>query len=512
MDRLRKVLVFLRPFKRPLLIAIALTGCLTLIGMLPPLLMRRLLNDVARQGQWGLFPLVMGLLFAVPVLRDLVNIANAVTLNRISLGIIARTRKAMFTHLMRLSMRFYGETPVGSIHQRLMGDVAAVSTVATGGLIMLVTDVIAVGFAVVVMLKLSPSLSGLTFALLPLYYLNYRFFSKRIEKNTVVVRSHMDHISSTLQERLSAHELIQSYGQEKAQSTQFSTQAKQIMDAAVKGSAYSISYNQLVAFINKIGNTCIYCAGCYFFVKDSMGYGDVVAFCAYASQLLGPVVRFAAVANQLVQVGVSVDRIDEVMNREPDIKELPDAQPVDALKGSVNVSGLTFGYQDEPILKGLAVQIPAGSHLAVVGPPRAGKSTLAMLLRRFYDPAEGSVSVDGQDIRHYRLRDYRSNVALVLPESAVFDGTIRENLCYGNPDADEHRMLEVAQSLGLDDFVKELTDGYDTRLGAGGLKLSVGVQQQIGIGRALLSEPFIWIQPSVISIHLIMAAIHWRWI
>jgi len=493
MNRLRNVLAFLGPFKRQLLIAIALTGGLTVIGMAPPLLMRRLLNDVARQGNWGLFPLVIGLLFAVPVLRAVVNIANAVALNRVSLGIIARTRKAMFSHLMRLSMRFYDETPAGSINQRLMGDVGTVSTVATGGLIMLVTDVIAVGFAVFVMLKLSLSLSALTFALLPLYYLNHRFFAKRIQDNTVVVRSHMDHISSSLQERLSAHELIQSYGQERTQSTQFSSQAKQIMDAAVKGSAYSISYNQLTAFINKIGNTCIYCAGCYFFVKDTMGYGDVVAFCAYATQLLGPVVRFAAVANQLVQVGVSVDRINEIMNREPAIKERPDAQPVGTLKGDVRISGLSFRYQDETVLKELTVEIPAGSHLALVGTAGAGRSTLAMLLRRFYDPTEGTIEVDGHDIRQYRLGDYRSNVALVLPESAIFDGAIRDNLCYGKADATEARMVEVATSLGLHDFVKELRDGYDTRLGSGGLKLSVGVQQQIGIARALLSEPFILI-------------------
>ena len=201
----RQLAAFLRPFKRRIIIAVILTGGLTLVGMAPPLLMRRLINDVARDGQWSLLPLIMALLFGIPLLRAGMNVVNAIVLNNVGLGIIAKTRKRVFEHLLRLSMRFYDEMPVGGINQRLMGDVATVSTMATGGLVTLFADVVAVAFAVVVMVRLSGSLSILTFVLLPLYFLNYHFFSKRIQDATAVLRSHMDHISSTLQERLSAH-------------------------------------------------------------------------------------------------------------------------------------------------------------------------------------------------------------------------------------------------------------------------------------------------------------------
>jgi ABC-type multidrug transport system fused ATPase/permease subunit len=493
MKRLRQIFGFMRPFMRPLILALVLTGVLTVIGMAPPLLMRRLLNDVARQGNWGLFPLVMTLLFAVPVLRALVNLGNAIALNTVGLGIIAKTRMRLFRHLMRLSMRFYNETPVGSITQRLLGDVGTVSGVVTGGLIGMVADIISVVFAVTVMLRLNVSLSLFTFGLLPLYFLNYKLFSKRIQENTKVLRTRMDHISSMLQERLSAHELIQAYGQDRAESVQFNSQAKQIMDAAIKGSAYSISFNHMSAFINKIGNTGIYCLGCYFFVKGSLGYGDVVAFCAYATQLLGPVVRFSAVANQIVQAGVSIDRINEILNRQPAIKETPEAESIQSLAGDIHVHGLSFQYGETPALRELEVEIKAGTHVAVVGSVGAGRSTLAMLLRRFYEPQEGRIEVDGKDIRHYRLKDYRASLALVLPESVVFDGTIRENLCYGKPDAGEERMIESAKAVGLHDIVQSLTKGYDTKLGTGGLVLSAGDKQRIGIARALISDPLILI-------------------
>ena len=500
MARLKQILGFMRPFKRPLITALVFTGALTVIGMLPPLLMRRLLNDVARQGKWGLFPLVMTLLFAVPVLRALVNLGNAIALNQAGLGIISRTRKQLFAHLMGLSMRFYDETPVGSINQRLMGDVGTVSTVVTGGMIALLADLVSVVFAVVVMLRLNIPLSMLTFALLPLYFLNYKFFSKRIQQNTSVLRTRMDHISSMLQERLSAHELIQAYGQDKAESVHFNSQAKQIMDAAVKGSAYSISFNHMSAFINKIGNTSIYCLGCYYFVKGTLGYGDVVAFCAYATQLLGPVVRFSAVANQVVQAGVSIDRINEILNRKPAIEEMPDAVAVEELRGDVAVQGVGFAYGPDAVLADVELTVAAGTDVAIVGPGGAGRSTLAMLLRRFYDPDTGSIMVDGKDIRQYRLQDYRRALALVLPESTIFDGTIRENLCYGKPDASEKRMIEVAKAVGIHDFVQELKLGYDTRLGTGGLILSAGDRQRIGIARALISEPLILIMDEATAV------------
>jgi ATP-binding cassette, subfamily B, bacterial MsbA len=491
---LKKLFVFMKPFRWSIILAVALTGGLTIIGMAPPLLMRRLINDVARAGNWGVFPLVMTLLFAVPVLRALISMFNNLTLRKVSLGMIANTRKQMYDHMMRLSMRFYNEMPVGSINQRLMGDVATISNVTTSGLITLFADIVAVAFAVTVMVRLNWQLSALTFALLPLYYLNFRFFSKRIKDNSAVVRTHMDHISSMLQERLSAHELIQSYGQENAESTHFSSRAKQIMDAAVRGSAYSISFNQISAFINKLGNTLIYCAGCYFFVQGSMDYGGVVAFSAYVTQILGPVVRFSSVANQIVQVGVSIDRIEQIQNREPAIKDSPDAERIHALQGNIRVNGLAFQYQpDETVLKELSLDIVAGTHLAIVGPSGAGRTTLAMLLRRFYEPMAGSIEVDGKDIRNYRLRDYRQSLALVLPESTIFDGTIRENLCYGKPDITEERMIEVSQAVGLHTFVSSLAKGYDTRLGTGGLRLATGDRQRIGIARALISDPFILI-------------------
>jgi ATP-binding cassette, subfamily B, bacterial MsbA len=490
---LRKLTVFMRPFLPRIALAAFLTGVLTIIGMAPPLLMRRLLNDVAKSGRWEIFPYVMGLLFLVPVLRMLISFATNVTLRHVGLGIIASTRKRVYDQLMRLSLRFYNEMPVGGITQRLMGDVGTISNVTTGGIITLLADTVAVVFAVVVMLRLNVALSLLSFALLPLYYLNFRLFSSRIKDANTVVRSQMDHISSLLQERLSAHQLIQSYGQEKSETTHFSSQAKQIMDSAVRGAAYSATYNHVSGFVNKLGNTLVYSAGCYYFVKGTMDYGDVVAFCAYVTQILGPVVRFSNVANQIVQAGVAIERVEEILNRDPAIVDHPTAEGITELQGSIRVDGLGFNYEDETALTDVSLEIPAGAHVAITGPSGAGRTTLAMLLRRFYDPAEGKVEVDGRDIREYRLKDYRQGLSLVLPESVIFDGTIRENLLYGKPDAPEETMLDISKALTLHDSVVELRDGYETRLGSGGLRLSTGNQQKIGIARALISDPFILI-------------------
>ena len=484
----------MRPFKWRFLIALVLTGLLTLIGMAGPLLMARLLNDVAAQGKWGLFPLLMAGTFAVPLVWLFVNIFNSLTLSKVGLGIIAGIRRDMFRHLMEMSTKFFNEMPAGNIVQRLMGDAAAVSGVATGSLITMITDVIVVVFSVSVMLKMSWQLSVLTFVLFPFYYLNYRFFSRRMERANVVLRGQMDHISSTLQERLSARELVQAFGRGKSEAASFSSQARAIMSASIRGNAYSIAFNQMASLINKLAGTLIYCVGCYYFVKGSMGYGDVIAVCAYSAQLLGPVIRFTSIANQFVQAGVSIDRINEIMGREPDIKDSPDAVHIEKLDGDIALDGVTYAYEDgKPVVRDLRLSVKAGMHLAVVGPHSSGRSTLLTLLRRFVDPDAGAIAVDGRDIRGYRLKDYRIALSSTRSSPTIFDGTIRENVCYSRPDAPVDRMVAVCQAVGLHEFVLSLKNKYETRLGTGGLRLAAGDRQRIGIARSILSDPLVLI-------------------
>ncbi len=497
---LSNLFFLVRPYKWPILLAAALTGSLTLIGMAPPLLMRRLINDVAIGEQWDLFPLLLSLLLAVPVLRALINVATSISLNTVGLGIIRDTRRKLFRRMLHLSADYHRAMGPGALQQRLMGDVGVISNLMSGGLITLISDFVAVTFAVVVMLRLNMTLSALTFALLPLYFLNYWFFSRRIHSTTTALRANMDHISSTLQERLNAHQLIQAYGQEKAESSHFSSQSKQVMDASIRGSSYSIAFNQLSAFVNKAGNTMIYCAGCYFFVRGTMGYGDVIAFCAYATQMLGPAVRFVTVANQIKQAGVSIDRIHEVLKREPSIKNLPGSRPVETLKGDIKLHKTSFRFNHGPyVLKDINLSLKAGTHLAILGSKGTGKTTLAMLLRRFYEPTSGQITVDGADIQRFRLRDYRLITGLVQSQSAVFDGALRDNLCYGNPEATEEQIVSISKLVGLHDFIVRLKHGYETRLGAGGMRLATGIQQKLGIARALLHFPQILILDDAVA-------------
>ena len=225
-----------------------------------------------------------------------------------------------------------------------------------------------------------------------------------------------------------------------------------------------------------------------------MAYGEVVAFCSYATLLLGPLVRVSTIANEFTQAGVSVERIHQVLDRVPTICDTPGALPIDELKGDVEFDGLTFGYeQDAPVLHEIDLAINAGSHVAVVGPVGSGRSTLARLLRRFYEPQIGQIKVDDIDIRRYRLHDYQKNLAIVLSESAIFDGTIRENLLYGNSRATEEELAKIVRAVGLDDFIAESPEGYEMRLGSGGLKLAAGDRQRVGIARALLSKPLLLI-------------------
>lgn len=486
---------FLKAFRGRIIIALGLTCLLAIIGMTPPLIMRRLINRVVENGRWDEFPLLISLFFILPVLNVAFGAWNSLFINKIGQGIIFNTRTSIFERLLRLSIEFHDKMGVGALKERMFGDVATISGIATGGLMSAVADTVIIAVSVTMMIQMSVPLTLVTFGLLPLYFLNYRFFSKRIRGATALLRTRMDHVSSELQEKLSGHELILSFGQDEEESERFLSLSKQIMEAALKGNAYSISFNQLASFFNRFGNTVIYSLGCLFFLRGTMNYGDVVAFCAYAVQLFVPVVRFATIANQFTQARVSAERIREIMESRQAIIDPTDSKPLDTLQGDIDIHGVTFGYSqdDESVINGLNLHIPAGADVVIVGTKGSGKSTLAKLLRRFYDPDSGSILVNNTDIRDYRLSDYRRTISMVLPESAILDGTIAENLAYGKPDVEERRIVEISRAVGLHLFVEQLSGGYRTRLGTGGLKLSTGNRQRIGIARALLSDPFILI-------------------
>ncbi len=492
---------YLKPFKWKFIWALLLAGVLTVIGLLPPLVMRRLVNDVASDGQYGLLPLLIGALFGITLLRAGMTYMNARAIAIVGRRIVASIRNDLYQHLLHLPLRFHDKTPTGSLMQRLMGDVGAVQNLVTGHLINLVIDIITAIFAITVMIEISGKLTLVSLALVPIFYLNYKLFTGRIQSNNVQLRGHMDHVSSMLQERLASHDLVVSYAQEDESTLHFRDRLRASRDTALRGIVYNMGFTQATTFINGTGATCIYVASVYLFLKGEIQYGDVIAFAAYSNQLMGPVVRFVKMLQAAAQSLVNIGRVNELFGQSPEIEHTSGAKLKDGADVNIKMNGYKYSDPEDGqvVLNGVNLDIDPGENLTLVGPPASGKTSLLGAIRRMIDPKDGHLLVNDRDVREYDVVHYQQQVPMVRDSTGIFRGTIRDNLTYGKADASEELLQEVLKVVGLDGLVAQLSEGIETPVGPGGIRLSAGQRQRLGIARALVVKPKILILDEAIA-------------
>lgn len=494
MGVLKRVWRFISPFRGKLLLAIFLTGFMTLLGMLPPVLMKLVIDDVVGLGQWDEAVAICLAFLAVNVLAAAGTYWNYLTIYLVGQRLVFDIRLALFKHIQELSLRFYDQMGTGKIMARIMGDVSRIQNMVTWNTISIVNDLISFVFGLVMIFYFSWQLSLITLALLPLYVVNYLWFVKRIRRKNVSIWKKMDRVANALQERLKGTRLVRSFTNEEREADAFAAGTRGVLNTALETTTLSASFSGTSGLLSGLGQTVIYCLGCYYVIVGQMSYGEVAAFSAFVFRVLSPAVRFTEVSNLLEQTSISVERIFEVLDAEPEIIERPEAQTMAQVQGHVHFKNVHFAYvKGEPVLRGVDLEVSAGSTVALVGHTGCGKTTLTSLLMRFYDVTEGAIEVDGVDIRDVTLRSLRRNIGAVLQESILFHTTIYENLKYGDRHATPMQVIEAARSAEVHDFVVGQVDGYDTVVGEGGIVLSVGEKQRLAIARAILTQPGIMI-------------------
>ena len=494
MEIFLKVGRFIRPFRRRLLVAVSLTGAMTLLGMVPPILTRYIIDDVVGMGQWDKASAVLLAFLCVNFLAAGGTLWNYLIIYMVGQRLVFDVRLALFRHIQRLSLRFYEEMGTGKIMSRIMGDVSRIQSMVTWNTISIVNDLISFVFGMGMIFYFSWKLSLITLALLPFYLFNYLFFVSQIRRRNVVIWRKMDRVANLLQERLKGTRVVRSFGNEPRESAAFASGTREVLDTSLENTALSASFSGTSGLLSGLGYTVIYCLGCYYVIDGQMSYGDVAAFGAFVFRVLSPAVRFSEVSNLLEQTSVSVERIFEVMDTQPEILDASDAVDLPRAQGHVRFRNVHFSYvPGEPVIKGVDLDIPAGSTVAFVGHTGCGKTTLTSLLMRFYDPQEGGIEIDGYDISKVSLRSLRRQVGAVLQESILFNATIKENLKYGDPHASGTAIIRAARAAEVHDLVLSQMDGYDTEIGGRGAHFSVGEKQRLSIARAILTDPAILI-------------------
>jgi len=494
LTNLKKLLEFVKPYRRRLFGALTLTVLLTGVSMTPPLIMKFIVDDIIVGGRWDLLEVVLLIMVLIPVVASGLRVLNTYAISVISHRLIMDIRESMFDHLLKLSLQFYDRMGTGKIMSRIMGDVATVRSMVTMRMLSIVTDFVSFWFAIGMCVSLNWKLGVLLIMLLPLYLFNYFGWRGGIRTSVRAWRAKMDQVTVGLQERLTGIQVVKAYGKEKRENRTFAAETRDTFEQAMQTATFRAGYESGVWAVSGIRNTIVFCLGCYFVVEGEMTYGGVMAFLSYAMRVFQPVLNLTQEALRFDQMMISVDRIFEVLDYEIEVKDKPDAIDLGRIQGRVVFEDVWFEYEEgEPVIRGVSLEVEPGEMVALVGHTGCGKTTLTSLLMRFFDVQKGRITIDGHDLRDVKVGSLRKQIGQVLQDSVMFNSTIKENLVYGNSDATEVDIIAAARVGEIHEFVARTPDGYDTQLGDEGIKLSVGEKQRLSIARAVLTNPSVLI-------------------
>ena len=498
--RLLDVLRFLRPYRLHLGGLLLLTLLLAVLSMLPPLVTRAIVDRVITGGDRSVFTALAVLMLGLPVLNALAGYLQTFGISYVGQKFVFDLRNAIYNHLLRLSMRYFGKNSVGMLVNRLMGDSGTVQHVLTAQTIGVVSDLVCAMFAVTATLAINWRLSVLIFAFIGIFIANVRLNLDRIRRANRSYRGSTDRLSAGVQNRLYGSVVVKSFGTEVREQGVFQRESAETLSMVQQVYFANIGFQTNVDLLAQVGRTTIFFLGCALVLRGEMTYGDTIAFTAYAMQLLWPAVRFSMLARQVQDVGVASERLFQILDERSDIRNPPGAVAPPRFRGAVEFDRVSFHYEaGKPVIRDFSLRVEPGWKVALIGPTGCGKSTILSLLMRFYDATEGAVRIDGLDVRAMDLAGLRRQFGIVLQEPLLFTASIADNLRYARPAATRAEIEEAARVAEIHDFIAGLPGGYDTVIGVEGVPLSVGQKQRLTIARAVVADPAILIMDEATS-------------
>lgn len=424
---------------------------------------------------------------ALALLRGVFYYFQNVLTTQVGQDVVINIRQRLFAHVQALSLRFHNETSTGDLLMRFTGDINNLRQLLAASLLSLVSETIILVSFITVMFILNWQLATLAIITAPTIMFLLMFYSGKIRVAARKQRRREGELASRLHESLSNMQVVQIFTREHEEEERLRKLNKRSLRQGMKATRLEGRLNQLIEIAVSIGMALTIWVGATQVINGHLSAGELVVFVSYMQSFYRPMRRLSRVAERASKASSCVDRITEVLDQESEIVD----GDVDAgrLRGDIRFNNVGFSHNDgAEILRDIDIEIPAGKSLALVGPSGAGKSTLVSLLPRLFDTSSGSVTIDGTDIREYTLLSLRENISVVPQDGALFSGTIRENILYGNIDATEAELIAAAQDAQIHDHIMSLPDGYETQVRERGTSLSGGQRQRIAIARALVRD------------------------
>ena len=396
-------------------------------------------------------------------------------------------RRKVYHHLQRLSLSYYDHHKLGNILSTITDDIDNVQAFFSGSILSIAIDVFTIVGMFVVMLYIDWKFTLIAMAVTPFLFLFVQRFTHLVKQSTKQVRVKQSEIVSTVEESLGAIRVIQAFAQGDIEEEKLTQRSQESVDAALQARRVKALLSPVMDVVAAIGTALVLWYGASLVLGNEMTAGSLVVFLLYLGKMFKPMQDLAKMTNAASKAAVGMDRIQEILDSDALLPESADAKPAPSLSGHVAFDHVAFGYEpDKLILQDVHFEIPAGKMGAIIGPTGEGKSTLINLIPRLYDPAKGTIRIDGQDLRTYTLKSLRDQISYVQQETVLFDEPIWKNIAYGKPDATRAEIEEAARLANADEFIRKLPKGYDTLVGERGAALSGGQRQRIGIARAII--------------------------
>lgn len=403
-------------------------------------------------------------------------------------------RSALYTHIQGLSVEYHARQRTGTTTSRLINDVNTTQGILDRGVMSIAVDFIFLSGVVVYLIVADWKLAAVSLFTLPLYGLTFGFINPRLRKVARRVQAQMGEMSGEVSEKIVGQAVVVAFNRERTERLRFFRLHRKYFDFVMDRVRLNVFLNNMGDFLTMLGPVIVICYGSYRVIHNELPLGELLIFNGFLAHLYLPTRRLADASAALQEQLAAMERVFEILDIAPDIRDAPGASAIGPLRGEVRFENVSFHYAvGQPVLRGITLAVAPGQKVAFVGRSGAGKSTLLKLVPRFYDVSSGAVRVDGHDVREITIDSLRSQIAVVMQDAILFNGTIRENILYGRRGASESEMLEAARMAHVHEFVAETPLGYETIIGERGITLSGGQKQRVSIARAFLRNPRILI-------------------
>ncbi len=490
MRTFNRLLGFLRPYRRAVAWSFVLAAFAIGGTVLIPYLTGRAIDEIRRGDESGLTTLGL-IIVGVGALRLVLTVGRRLVAGRVSLSVEYDLRNRLYAHLQGLELGFFDRQQTGQLMSRATVDLQAVRFFLGYGLIFIGQSALTILLAAVAMAILDPALAAVALAPVPFVVLVARQYGRLSRPALQEVQQRIAELTAEAEENVSGVRVVKAFAREERQLRRFRHTVKRVFDQSLYSTRIRAFYTPFIGFLPNLGLAAILFFGGRQVIDGTLSLGDFTAFYTYLLMLISPMRTLGFMLGAAQRATASGARIFELLDREPRIVSPPGAPPLPAGDGRVGFEGVTLTFEGArtPALRGVDLEIDGGTTVALVGATGSGKTTLTSLIPRLYDPQEGTVRLDGADLREVELSSLRSQIALVTDDPFLFSAPVHENIAYARPDATREEVVQAARQAQAADFIEELPEGYDTLIGERGLTLSGGQRQRLAIARALLADP-----------------------